>query len=182
MGLLSHAEKAVRWLALSSHESHTYDSYCVHTWMPLCSYSTAAFYSGVTSASCSSPDHWLQQKSPHCKLMPSSSKHSPTSSYISNFHLFKCPLVWVCLLVDLFIQCSRTHKPLASFEGQVPGFIVHGTSLHRSSPAITDNATYSDTFQLGINIATVGVSLTSVYICLLILQTWHKCYIQKSWL
>ena len=88
MGLLSHTENAVRWLALYTHESHTYDSYCVHTWMPLCSYSTAAFYSGVTSASCSSPDH---------KLIPSSSKHSPTSSYISNFHLLKCPLVLVCL-------------------------------------------------------------------------------------
>ena len=111
--------------------------------MPLCSYSTAAFYSGVTSASCSSPDH---------KLIPSSSKHSPTSSYISNFHLLKCPLVLVCLLVNFFIECPRTHKPLASFAGQVPGFIVHGTSLHRSSPAITDNASYSDTFQLGINI------------------------------
>ena len=99
--------------------------------------------SGVTSASCSSPDH---------KLIPSSSKHSPKSSYISNFHLLKCPLVLVCLLVNFFIECPCTHKPLASFAGQVPGFIVHGTSLHRSSPAITDNASYSDTFQLGINI------------------------------
>ena len=32
MGLLSHAVNAVRWLTLSTHESHTYDSYCVHTW------------------------------------------------------------------------------------------------------------------------------------------------------
>ena len=94
MGLLSHAEKAVRWLALSTHESHTYDSYCVHTW----------------DASLLISPHYKLTLSPHCKLMPSSSKHSPTSSYISNFHLFKCPLVWVCLLVNLFIQCSRTHK------------------------------------------------------------------------
>ena len=44
--------------------------------------------SGVTNASCSGPDHWPQQKpphckltlSPHCKLMPSSSRHSPTCS------------------------------------------------------------------------------------------------------
>ena len=55
-------------------------------------------------------------------------------------------------LVNFFIECPRTHKPLASFAGQVSGFIVHGTSLHRSSPAITDNASYPDTFQLGINI------------------------------
>ena len=51
--------------------------------------------SGVTNASCSSPDHQPQQKStickltlsPHCKLMPPSSKHSPTSSLHKQFSL-----------------------------------------------------------------------------------------------
>ena len=80
--------------------------------------------------------------------MPPSSKHSPTSSYISNFHM---PLGVGVPFSELFYRMS-TYTQTTSFAGQVPGFIVHGTSLHRSSPITTDDASYSDTFQLSINI------------------------------